>query len=230
MTATRYAPLTGVLPGLDLVARGPGVRPTPVPRARVATTTLGPLVVRDAGGPGRPVVLIHGMGSDGLTNWLTAFEPLVAAGYRPIAVDQPGHGGSPRVGKFSLEASADAIAEVADAVGPGVVVTGYSMGGPVSQLVAHRHPGVAVGLIEGATAAYFGEGRRTPGPPRPETARDRDRARSPRAVAPPVHGDRIDLLVDAGPVPGIPSTVLSLVTDDVEIIREGAGPVDGVLA
>lgn len=192
MTATRFAPVAGVLPGLDLLATGPGVHPTRVPRAQVATTTLGPLVVRDAGGSGRPVVLIHGMGADGLLNWLTAFEPLVASGYRPIAVDQPGHGGSPRVGKFSLESSADAIAEVAAAVGPGVVVAGYSMGGPVSQLLAHRHPGVAVGLIEGATGAYFGEGRRTPGPPRPET--DRDRPRSPRAVAPPVHGDRIDLL------------------------------------
>jgi tRNA threonylcarbamoyl adenosine modification protein (Sua5/YciO/YrdC/YwlC family) len=43
------------------------------------------------------------------------------------------------------------------------------------------------------------------------------------------YGDTIDLIVDSGPVLGVHSTVLSLVGDAVEIIREGAGPVDGVL-
>jgi tRNA threonylcarbamoyl adenosine modification protein (Sua5/YciO/YrdC/YwlC family) len=40
------------------------------------------------------------------------------------------------------------------------------------------------------------------------------------------YADQIDLIVDSGPVPGHESTVLSLVGDEVQVIREGAGPVD----
>jgi tRNA threonylcarbamoyl adenosine modification protein (Sua5/YciO/YrdC/YwlC family) len=44
------------------------------------------------------------------------------------------------------------------------------------------------------------------------------------------YGDKIDLIVDSGPVPGVQSTVLSLVGDEVQVIREGAGPVDEIVA
>jgi tRNA threonylcarbamoyl adenosine modification protein (Sua5/YciO/YrdC/YwlC family) len=40
------------------------------------------------------------------------------------------------------------------------------------------------------------------------------------------YGEKIDCIIDSGPVPGVPSTVLSLVGDEVQVIREGAGPVD----
>jgi tRNA threonylcarbamoyl adenosine modification protein (Sua5/YciO/YrdC/YwlC family) len=39
----------------------------------------------------------------------------------------------------------------------------------------------------------------------------------------------IDLLVDGGPTPGEPSTVVSMIGDEIEVIREGLGRVDGVL-
>ncbi|MFH1060856.1 MAG: L-threonylcarbamoyladenylate synthase [Pseudomonadota bacterium] len=39
-------------------------------------------------------------------------------------------------------------------------------------------------------------------------------------------GHQLDLIVDGGPVPGLVSSVISLVGDEPEIIREGAGPVD----
>ena len=39
-------------------------------------------------------------------------------------------------------------------------------------------------------------------------------------------GRQLDLVVDGGPVPGQSSSVISLVDDQPEIIREGAGPVD----
>lgn len=42
------------------------------------------------------------------------------------------------------------------------------------------------------------------------------------------HG--LDLLIDSGPTPGEPSTVVSLLGDQIEILREGLGAVDGVLA
>jgi tRNA threonylcarbamoyl adenosine modification protein (Sua5/YciO/YrdC/YwlC family) len=39
-------------------------------------------------------------------------------------------------------------------------------------------------------------------------------------------GKQIDLIVDGGPVPGLPSSVVSLVDDIPEVLREGAGPVE----
>ncbi len=39
-------------------------------------------------------------------------------------------------------------------------------------------------------------------------------------------GNQLDLIVDGGPVPGKPSSVISLVDDTPEILREGAGPVE----
>jgi tRNA threonylcarbamoyl adenosine modification protein (Sua5/YciO/YrdC/YwlC family) len=42
------------------------------------------------------------------------------------------------------------------------------------------------------------------------------------------YGDKIDCIIDSGPVPGLPSTVLSLVGDAVQVIRAGAGPLDGL--
>ncbi len=39
-------------------------------------------------------------------------------------------------------------------------------------------------------------------------------------------GNRLDAVIDGGPVPGAPSSVISLVDDEPEIIRHGAGDVD----
>ncbi|MCF8034386.1 MAG: threonylcarbamoyl-AMP synthase [Desulfarculaceae bacterium] len=42
-------------------------------------------------------------------------------------------------------------------------------------------------------------------------------------------GHALDLVVDGGPVPGVASSVISLVDDQPEVIREGAGPVEEFL-
>jgi len=39
-------------------------------------------------------------------------------------------------------------------------------------------------------------------------------------------GRQLDLVIDGGPVPGEPSSVISLVDDAPQVIREGAGPVE----
>jgi tRNA threonylcarbamoyl adenosine modification protein (Sua5/YciO/YrdC/YwlC family) len=39
-------------------------------------------------------------------------------------------------------------------------------------------------------------------------------------------GPMVDVILDAGPLPHVPSTVVSLVGDNVEVLREGAGPAD----
>jgi tRNA threonylcarbamoyl adenosine modification protein (Sua5/YciO/YrdC/YwlC family) len=38
-------------------------------------------------------------------------------------------------------------------------------------------------------------------------------------------GNRLDAVIDGGPVPGQPSSVISMIDDEPEIIREGAGDV-----
>jgi len=38
--------------------------------------------------------------------------------------------------------------------------------------------------------------------------------------------NQIDMVIDGGPVPNRPSSVISLIDDEPEILREGAGPVD----
>jgi tRNA threonylcarbamoyl adenosine modification protein (Sua5/YciO/YrdC/YwlC family) len=39
-------------------------------------------------------------------------------------------------------------------------------------------------------------------------------------------GKRLDAVIDGGPVPGSPSSVVSLVDDEPEVIRQGAGDID----
>lgn len=41
------------------------------------------------------------------------------------------------------------------------------------------------------------------------------------------YGNLVDLIVDLGPLPVTPTTVISLVADAPEILREGAGPIPG---
>ncbi len=40
-------------------------------------------------------------------------------------------------------------------------------------------------------------------------------------------GNRLDMVIDAGPAPGLPSSVISLIQDIPEIIREGQGDLSG---
>lgn len=42
-------------------------------------------------------------------------------------------------------------------------------------------------------------------------------------------GHQLDMVIDGGPVPGEPSSVISLVDDVPQVIREGAGPVEEFL-
>ncbi len=146
----------GRAPGTWQIVTATGVGRFGAPTPHMVETSVGPVVVRDAGGRGLPVVLVHGWFADGLTNWVQVFQPLAQAGYRPIAVDMPGHGGSPLSGGFSIDRCATAVAEVIEGEGgrPAVVV-GYSMGGPISQTVARDHRDQVAGLVEVATAAHI---------------------------------------------------------------------------
>lgn len=102
------------------------------------------------------VLLLHGWAGTAELNWSHAYGPLVAAGYRVLALDLPGHGEGARDVPFSLEAAADAAAQLVRSSGASkVVVVGHSMGGSVAILFAYRHPELAAGLLLMATQATW---------------------------------------------------------------------------
>ena len=112
--------------------------------------------------PDAPVVLLlHGWTASADLQFFGAYSAL-AEHCSLIAVDHRGHGRglrSPRT--FTLQDAADDAAAVVRALGVGTVVTvGYSMGGPVSLLLAHRHPELVRGLVVQATAMEWSGTRR----------------------------------------------------------------------
>lgn len=101
------------------------------------------------------VVLLHSLATDRHV-WAPLVDPL-AASVAVLAVDLPGHGGSPAATEPSVEAVADQVAATIDAAGlRRVAVIGMSLGGSVAQAVAVRHPELvrALGLVD--TTAWYG--------------------------------------------------------------------------
>jgi pimeloyl-ACP methyl ester carboxylesterase len=131
-------------------------RPAPPLGRSVRLAGRGRLFVRERRGPvGAPtVVLLHGWMASGGLNWLSAFGPL-AQHFRVLAPDLPGHGRGSRSlrGRFELETCADEVAAMLRALDAGpAVIAGYSMGGPVAQLLWQRHREEVAGLVLCATS------------------------------------------------------------------------------
>ena len=105
------------------------------------------------------VVLLHGWIASGGLNWFQAFEALRGR-YRVIAPDLRGHGRGIRGWRFRLRDCADDVAallrrkRVSNAI-----LVGYSMGGPVAQLVWRQHPQLVSGLVLAATSAHLARSR-----------------------------------------------------------------------
>jgi pimeloyl-ACP methyl ester carboxylesterase len=114
----------------------------------------GEVFVRDTGGDGPAVLLVHGWMFPSDLNWLQAYRPLANAGYRVLAMDLRGHGrGLRSPARFRLADCADDAAAMLTALGiDEAIVVGYSMGGPVTQLLARRHPEKVAGFLLCATA------------------------------------------------------------------------------
>ena len=109
------------------------------------------------GPPGAPtIVLLHGWTATGALNWATSMEEL-AEHFHVVAIDHRGHGrGLKSKAKFSIEACADDVDALMQQLDiPNAVVAGYSMGGPIAQQLALRHPDRVAGLVMCATAARF---------------------------------------------------------------------------
>ncbi|MBN6051841.1 alpha/beta fold hydrolase, partial [Nonomuraea sp. RK-328] len=95
-----------------------------------------PLAVRDHGGPGAPVLLLHGLGGT-----LDAWDTLDLGERRAVAMDLRGHGRSGD-GPWEWERVLDDIEAVVrrlDLGNPAIV--GHSLGGMLAVQWALRHPG-----------------------------------------------------------------------------------------
>ena len=136
--------------------------PVPLPAGSIVHVPgRGEMFLRDSGGDGPPVLLLHGWMFSADLNWYMTYAPLEDAGYRVLAIDHRGHGrGIRSADPFTLKDCADdAAALLAHLKVQPVMAVGYSMGGPIAALLARDHPRLVAGLVLGATAMDW-SGRR----------------------------------------------------------------------
>lgn len=105
------------------------------------------LAVRDSGGEGPCVVLLHGLGGHAQEWWPVVAR--LARRYRMVAYDQRGHGlsttGPERMDREAFVADVEAVL---DSVGPApVVLVGQSMGAHTALLATAAHAGRIAGLV-----------------------------------------------------------------------------------
>jgi pimeloyl-ACP methyl ester carboxylesterase len=111
-----------------------------------------PLAVRDFGGAGRPVVLLHGLGRT-LIDW-SVIAPILSTNMRAVAFDLRGHGRSGE-GRWTWDQALDDIDAVVERLNLGTpTVAGHSLGGMLAVMWANSHPGTPVVNLDG-------HGRRT---------------------------------------------------------------------
>ncbi len=127
------------------------------PARTVLVPGRGEFFLRDTGGTGPAVMLLHGWMASADLNWCAAYDDLVAAGYRVLAIDHRGHGRGMRpLGRFRLaDCAADAAAVLRHLGLAPALIAGYSMGGAIAQLVARDHPDVVAGLVLSGTAQHW---------------------------------------------------------------------------
>jgi esterase len=183
-----------------------------------------------------PLVLLHGMPSDGSTWDEVAAE--LAARYWVITPDQRGHGASARTPTYSLEAMREDLREFADALGlDRFVLGGHSMGGTVATLFAERYPSRLDGLILVDSPPPDGSGAFDPGP-RPDGDLPYDWAVMPAILAQLNQPDPAwwadlpaitapTLVIGGGATSPVPQKLLAklagLVPDATLVTIEGAG-------
>lgn len=148
---------------LEKLEKAPPI-PPPVPPGRlVMVPGRGEVFIREQDGPpGGPTILLnHGWTASADLNWFAVYGALRDVG-RVIAIDHRGHGRGLRSEQtYTLEAVADDAAGMLEVLGvQKAIVVGYSMGGPISMLLWHRHPELVEGLVFEATALEWRASKR----------------------------------------------------------------------
>lgn len=142
--APKYAPLGPIAPD-QLHA------PLPVRHAQVMGMDLAYV---DSGGPGEPLVLIHGLSSY-MGFWEHQVEAL-AGSHRVLALDLPGFGQSARPdAPYTMAWYAEVVSQWMSAVdAPRATVVGHSMGGQIAMTLALDHPERVERLVLSAPAGF----------------------------------------------------------------------------
>lgn len=111
-----------------------------------------PLLAFDEAGQGPAVLLVHGLAGS-RRSW-RAQMPALAAQFRAIAVDIPGHSASPAPPDLTLEGAAAALVRLLDHLSVArAAVVGHSLGGVLAQQVGADHPERVWALVLVATSS-----------------------------------------------------------------------------
>jgi pimeloyl-ACP methyl ester carboxylesterase len=100
-------------------------------------------------GEGVPLVVVHGFSAEGMLYAQTLWR-LVDMGFKVVAIDTAGHGGTQGLptGGRDFSAYADLLTRVLDALGiRRAVLAGHSMGGRLVTEVAATHPDRAIAVV-----------------------------------------------------------------------------------
>lgn len=135
---------------------GPAERPEQIRNRRLPRLARHTVVLSDGHevgvavcGRGVPLVLVHGFTAQGML-YAQTLSRLVKAGFRVIAIDTAGHGGTLGLptGGDSMEHYADLLGRVLDELGiRRAVLAGHSMGGRLVTELAAREPERAVAVV-----------------------------------------------------------------------------------
>lgn len=113
-------------------------------------------------GEGPLVLLVHGF-PESWYSWRHQFRPLVEAGYRVVAPDVRGYGGSSRpvrVADYDLQSLTGDMLALADRFSPGepAVIVGHDWGAPIAWNTAWLNP-TRFRAVAGLSVPYTGLGR-----------------------------------------------------------------------
>lgn len=118
------------------------------------------VVLTYAEGPGEALLLFHGLGGSA-RSFVPVLPALESAGYRPIAVNMPGYGGSdPLRQVYPTPAElADHMRNVMDEIAlQRADVVGHSLGGVLAASLACHHPGRVGRMVLSSPPLGFGLG------------------------------------------------------------------------